>query len=277
MALSLCPKCHSKVAPSDTICMDCGADLLTAKVDIVEQAKKDARGGPVAPAGAAAALAASSAAAGVVLPGENSEETRLRNYDKQEADKLRKQRPAQIVLLIIAAVAGGVSAASASGMLKKAAEAGGLKSLSVAAFKEMGLDVVSDPRIVALSCLCLAVAGLLCVIGELRRLLDTNTAIKLVAAGETPNIVHLSTFTQIGLLIASFFAPPFGLICGIMFKFSKDPDTKNIGSLMIYASLLAVAIVLMNWIWAASSAMKTNLAPKGGKGDEGAWLLGRFV
>jgi len=138
----------------------------------------------------------------------------------------------------------------------------------------MGLDVVSDPRIVAISCLCLAVAGLLCVIGEIRRLLNTNAAIKLVAAGETPNIIHLSSFTQIGLLIAAFFAPPFGLFCGIVFKFSKDSDTKNIGSLMIYASLLAVAVVLMNWIWAASSAAQKNLAPKATK--EGALLL-RFV
>ncbi|MEI6499493.1 MAG: hypothetical protein WCP21_00540, partial [Armatimonadota bacterium] len=90
MAITVCPKCLSKVAPKDTLCMDCGADLLAAKVDIVEQAKREARGGPVAPASAAAALAASSAAAGIALPGESAEEKRLRTFDKQEADKLRK-------------------------------------------------------------------------------------------------------------------------------------------------------------------------------------------
>lgn len=261
MALSICPKCHSKVAATDTVCMDCGADLLEAKHDIVEQAKREARGGPAAPASPAAAVA-NPAAAGIMLPGENADEKRLRVFDKQEADKLRKQRPAQVVLVIIAAIAGVVFAAASSGFLKKAADLGGIKSLSVAAFKKLGADVGSDPRILAVCCLCLALAGLLCLIGEIRRLLATNEAIRYVEAGETPNLVHLSVFTQIGLLLAAFFLPPFGLICGIMFKFSHDSDTKNMGSLMIYASLLAIAIVLMNWIWAASSAMKSNMAPK---------------
>lgn len=261
MALTICPKCHSKVAPTDTMCMDCGADLIDAKIDIVEQAKRESRGGPAAPASPAAAVA-NAAAAGIMAPGENAEEKRLRVFDKQEADKLRKQRPAQVVLVIIAAVAGLVFAATSSELLKKAAEAGGIKSLSVAAFKKLGADVASDPRILALCCIALAVAGLLCLIGEIRRLMATNEAIRYVEAGETPNLVHISVFTQIGLLLAAFFLPPFGLICGIMFKFSHDPDTKGMGSLMIYASLLAIAIILMNWIWAASSALKSNIAPK---------------
>lgn len=278
MALSICPKCHSKVAPTDTTCMDCGADLIAAKTDIVEQAKREARGGPAAPASAAAATAANAAAAGIAMPGENAEEKRLRTFDKQEADKLRQQRPAQVVLLAIAAVAMLVCAGAALGFLKKAAEIGGLKSLEVAAFKELGLEVISDPRILAISCLALALAGLLCVIGEIRRLLDTNVAIRLVDMGETPNLIHLSAFTQIGLLLAAFFLPPFGLICGIMFKFSRDADTRNIGGLMVYASLLAIAIVMMNWIWKASSELKSNMAPKGEKGGgDGAWLWTRFV
>lgn len=274
MALSICPKCHSKVAPTDTICMDCGTDLLAAKQDIVEQAKKEARGGPAGPASPAAAVA-NPAAAGMVLPGENADEKRLRVFDKQEADKLRKQRPAQVVLVVMALVGGLVAAGGASTLLKKATAAGGLKSLNVAAFKEMGLDVVSDPRVLTICAMCLALAGLLCLVGEIRRLLDTNAAIKLVDAGETPNVVHLSSFTQIGLLVGAFFAPPLGLLVGIMFKFSKDADTRNIGSLMIYASLLAIAIVLVNWIWSLAASAAKNVAPSkgGGKDLDGAWLL----
>lgn len=274
MALTICPKCHCKVAPTDTICMDCGADLIDAKHDIVEQAKRESRGGPAGPASPAAA-AANPAAAGIMLPGEKLDEKRLRVFDKQEADKLRKQRPAQAVLVIIAAIAGVVFAAASSGFLKKAAELGGIKSLSVAQFKALGLDVISDPRVAAVCTLALALAALLCLIGEIRRLLATNEAIRYVEAGETPNIIHISVFTQIGLLLAAFFLPPFGLICGIMFKFSHDADTKSMGSLMIYASLLAIAIVLMNAIWKVSSDYKPNSTPA--KGKDVSWLPLRIV
>lgn len=271
MALSMCPKCHSKVAPTDTTCMDCGNDLLAAKVDIVEQAKREARGGPAGPASGAAAVA-NPAAAGMVLPGENADDKRLRSFDRQEADKLRKQRPAQIVLIGIAAVAAIAVGALIPSLLKKATAAGGLGSLSVAEFKQMGANVTSDPRVMAICAIGIALAGLLCIVGEIRRLMATNDAIMLVDAGETPNIVHLSIYTQIGLLIAAFFLPPFGLLCGIMFKFSKDSDTRSIGSLMIYASLLAIAIILMNWIWELSSRFKTA-QPAKVKDIEGAWRL----
>lgn len=271
MALSMCPKCHSKVAPSDTTCMDCGADLIAAKDDIFEQARREGRGGVAKPASGAAAVA-NPAAAGMVMPGENADEKRLRSFDKQEADKLRKQRPGQIVLIGIAALAAIASGAMIPSLLKKAAAEGGLGSLSVAGFKELGANVTSDPRIVAICALGVAVAAVLCILGEIRRLMATNAAIMLVDAGETPNIVHLSVFTQIGLLLGSFFIPPFGLICGIMFKFSKDSDTKSIGSLMIYASLLAIAIILMNWIWQLSSQFK-SAAPAKAKDIEGAWRL----
>jgi hypothetical protein len=272
MALNICPKCHAKVAKSDTVCMDCGANLIEVRQDIVEQAKKEARGGPTQPASAAAATAASAAAAGMVLPGESAEEKRLRVFDKQEADKLRKQRPAQAVLVLIALIGAGVCAALGSDYLKKAAEAGGLKSLNVAEFKQLGFGIFDDPRVIAIMAVGLAVAGFLCFIGEIRRLLDTNSAIKLVEVGATPNVVHLSAFTQIGLLLLAFFAWPVGLIAGILFKFSKDADTKAIGGLMIYASLLAVGIMLVNGVWGmAAKAIPTQGAPA--KGEGGALLV----
>lgn len=271
---TICPKCHSKVAPSDTICMDCGADLIAAQNDVIEQAKKEARG-MTAPASPAAAVA-NPAAAGLVLPGENAEEKRLRVFDKQEAENLRKQRPAEIMLTSIALVGSCICFAVASSILKKAGGLPGIKTLNAAEFKKLGLDVVSDPRIMFIAAACLTLAGVLCLIGEMRRLMATNSAIRAVAAGETPNVVRLSVFTQIGLLVAAFFLPPAGLVLGILFKFSKDSETRNIGSLMIWASLLCIAIVLFNWIWSIASTAMQNKLPQKTK-IETSWLWSRLA
>lgn len=271
MRPTICPKCHCRVSPSDVTCMDCGADLIDARQDIVSEAMKSARpsNGPASPA----AAVANPAAAGLVLPGESADEKRLRVFDKQEAEKLRAQRPAQVVLIVIALVAAAVMGAVASGYLKKAGGLAGLKTLNVAEFKALGLNVFSDERVMFIVTAGVALAALLCIIGEVKRLIGTNQAIAYVAAGETPNVVHISAFTQIGLIVGSFFAPPVGLILGILFKFSKDQDTRAIGSLMIYASLLAIAIIAVNWIWSlASQSLQSRPAPKK-EVDDAACLL----
>lgn len=254
MRSTICPKCHSRVAPSDVTCMDCGADLIDARQDIVEQAKKEARG-PAGPASGAAAVANPSAA-GIVLPGETAEEKRLRVFDKQEADKLRAQRPAMIVLIVIAAAVAIVMTALALNYLKQADGLASFKSLNVNAIKALGLNVYADPRIMFLTTAALALAGLLCIVGEVKRLIGTNIAIACVAAGETPNVVHISSFTQIGLLLAAFFAAPLGLILGILFKFSRDEDTRTIGGLMIYAAVAAIGLLVLNWVWSLASSIQ---------------------
>jgi len=279
MRLSTCPKCNAKVAQSDTICMDCGEDLIAASQDIVEQAKKEARGGgPAAPASPAAAVA-NPAAAGLVLPGESADEKRLRVFDRQESEKLRGQRPAMVVIIILAVAATAVAFALASNYLKQIGGMSGLKELSVAEFKKLGLNVFDDQRIMFVICAGLALGCFLCIIGEVRRLFGINAAISAVAAGETHNVVHLSAFTQIGLIIASFFAPPAGLTLGIIFKLSKDDDTRAVGSLMIYASLLSAAILIVNWIWslASTSLQQHRPAPAGGRDDNTSWLWQRWA
>ena len=276
MRVSSCPKCGAKVAQSDNICMDCGQDLIAASQDIVQQAMREAKA-PAGPASAAAAVA-NAAAAGLVLPGENADEKRLRVFDQHEADLLRKQRPAMVVILLLATVGAAVMFAVASNYLKQASGWAGVKDLSVAEFKKLGIDVFSDPRVMFVLAGGVALACALCVIGEARRLWATCTAIAAVSRGDTPNVVHLSVFTQIGLIVGAFCAPPVGLILGIMFKFSKDDDTRSIGSLMIYASLLAIAILLVNWIWSlASASLPSKGAPAIKGGDEGAGLWRPFA
>jgi len=272
MRISTCPKCGAKPAPNDTVCLDCGQDLLAAKQDIVEQAKAQARttAGPASPA----AAVANPAAAGMVLPGENAEEKRLRVFDKQEAEKLRAQRPAMIVLIVLAGIAAAAMFVVAKGYLSKAGGLSALKTLNVAAFKELGLNVFSDERVMFVITAALALAGLLCIIGEVRRLFGVSSAIAAVVRNETPNVVHISGFTQIGLLLAAFFAPPIGLILGIMFKLSKDEDTRSIGSLMIYAALLSAAILVVNWIWSLASASlpsRPHATPSGGAATSSLW------
>lgn len=271
MRVSTCPKCGARVAQTDDVCMDCGQDLIAAREDIVQQAMKEARSaaGPASPA----AAAVNPAAAGLVLPGESAEEKRLRVFDKQEASKLRAQRPAMVVLILLAVIGAAVMFAVASNYLKQSGGWVEVKKLNVAAFKAVGINPFEDPRIVFVMISGVALACLLCVLGEVRRLMWVQSAISAVTRGETPNVVHISVFTQIGLIMGAFFAPPVGLILGILFKFSKDDDTRAIGSLMIWASLLSAAILLVNWIWSMAShslPSKSAPAPKTGGDDESA-------
>ncbi|MBC7287418.1 MAG: zinc-ribbon domain-containing protein, partial [Armatimonadetes bacterium] len=42
MRLEKCPRCGAKVQPTDTICLDCGLDLVEARKKIAAEAKQAA-------------------------------------------------------------------------------------------------------------------------------------------------------------------------------------------------------------------------------------------
>lgn len=256
-----CPKCGANVSPSDTVCMDCGQDQIAARKDIVQQAINSAP--TVAKPTSPAAAVANAAAAGIVLPGEEDAK-RLKVFDQQQAKELRKQRPAIVVTVIIALVGAVVLAGLAKGALQQADGMAGVKTLNYGEFKALGFNLTSDPRVMFIALAGLAVAGFLCFVGEVIRLWAMCAAISAVARDEVPNVVGIAIFTVIGLVMAAFFCPPLGLIMGIMFKLSKDPDTSSLGGLMVYASLAAAAIVIMNAIWSLAGEKLKPAPAKGG-------------
>jgi hypothetical protein len=260
MRLSICPKCRAKVSPTDTVCLDCGEDLISLKSDIVEQAKREAQGLSAPPTPAAAV--ANPAAAGLVAPNELAEDKRLRVFDKQAAARLRQERPAVAVVAAIAFIIALVILAVCANYFKQAQGFVGLKSLTLTEIRGLGLNLIVDPRLMLIVTFMLSLAALLCALGEVLRLLATNTAIAAVDAGETPNIVGMTAPTQAGLMIGAVFAPPAGIILGIFLRFSKDPDTRGVASQMIWAGLIAAALVLVNWGWSLAATALQNSAPK---------------
>lgn len=259
MRISVCPKCRAKVSPTDTVCLDCGQDLISLKTDIVEQARREAQGlsTPTSPA----AAVGNPAAAGIVAPNETAEDKRLRVFDKQEAERLRQERPAIAIIAGIALILGLVLLAVFANYFKQAHGFAGLKSLNLNEIRGLGLNVFSDARIMLIVTLMLTLAAILCAVGEVLRFLATNSAIAAVDAGETPDIVGMTVLTQAGLLVAAAFCPPVGIILGIFLRFSKDPDTRGVASSMIWVALAAAALVVVNWVWSlAATALQNNAA-----------------
>ena len=275
MRMTTCPNCRAKVSQTDTHCMDCGVDLIATRNDIAKQA---ARNAPTVakPASTGAALG-SPAAAGIVAPGETAEEKRLRVFDQQQASELRKQRPAIAVTALLSLVFTIGLAATTKGYLLKAGGLAGLKTLTYAQFKALGLGVVGEPRVTSIICAGLALAAFLCFVGEVLRLWAVSSAITAVARNEIPNVVGIVVFTMVGLAIAAFFCPPLGIVVGVLLKLSRDPDTSSMGTTMIYAGLLSAGIVVMNTIWNLAGANLKTAAPA--REPAVSWLraLGRFV
>ena len=252
--MPLCPKCGSEVAARDTHCMDCGEDLLAAKErerQVLRETSLAARTGGGGPS------AAIGASAGKAMVGEKSEETRLRAFDQQEAERLAAER-------VTAWATGGIALVAAAALvsvgLNRMRSGGGFGELtatfSLGSLRELGFGVFGNATFLGAMLLGLGIAALLVCIGQVRMALATGRAIGQVRSNIKPEIVHVSTFTIAGLVVLAVFCPPVGLIIGAVMWLGRNPDLKGVGQQMFTISLVIMAAFGANMLAKVAEGLK---------------------
>lgn len=260
MGVQICPECGAVCQASDTHCMDCGCDIAAAEREIARRAKEERGGGPMV----GDKHTVEGAAAGMADPGETSEKVRLKQFDKHLAEKLEAEGPAAIVTAVIAFVFGAGILFAGWQALQGAGGLAAIGQMSYTDLRERGLGAFADQTFVATLLILLGLAGLLCMVGQVRRYLQGRKAVAQVKRGERPDLVGISQLTWIGLLIASFVFPPLGIVLGIIFMLGKDDDTKRLGSQMLKSALIAVGVIVLHLIWNAITgfASQSPAAPR---------------
>ncbi len=254
MGIYICPNCGAVVQQSDTNCMECGANIADAERELTHRAKQERGGGPMV----GDVTAVQGAAAGMAEAGETSEKVRLKEFDKQLARKLARERAAVVVTVVIALIVGGVIFVLGLGALGKAGGMEALKALSYGELRDKGLGAFADQTFMATLMILLGLAGLLCAAGQIHRFVVGQKAIAQVKRGERPDVIGISPLTWYGLLIASFVCAPLGIILGIVFKFGQDEETRRLGGSMVTSAVIAVAVVAAHLIWNAVAGFATQ-------------------
>jgi hypothetical protein len=259
---SECPKCGAAMQPTDLNCMECGADILEERRKIEEEARRSAPSSFGRKPGSMEALVAQ----GLVVAGETSDLTRMRGFDRQEADRMKKELP---TVWATVAIAGflfiGLLALAISGLRQAGLE--GVKQLSPAYVRGLGWAVFTDPGTTGAWFLGMSLGGGLCLVGQGIRGYRVSVSIKKVAGGQKPDIVGISAATKFGILALALFCPVIGLILGIALQMSADPETKHLGIAALKVAVVAAAVIIGNVIWAAASKLKPASEPKA-PGDE---------
>ncbi len=256
--ITRCPNCGAQIQPTDTVCINCGADLIQAEIARKKGLQEDSlavRRAAEVSGGGTAGLAA----AGQAKPGETSEETRLRVFDQQEAERLVHERlscyvtAALVALPTLALLIFGILQVHKLGLAE-------IRTLTLADLRTW--DAFSDPRILAAVATTLGFAGLLSFIGLIHRAATATRAIRDVKTGTKPTIVALSVVTYWGLLLTAVCCPPLGLIIGIALKFSSDEDIKSAAGTMIIISLVVIAVLIVNAIPAIVETLSSSAPAK---------------
>ena len=230
--------------------MNCGADLVQAELAKKKELQDDSLA-----ARRAAEVSGGGADAGRAKPNETSEKTRLRVFDKQEAERLVHERlscyvtAALVALPALALLAFGILRGHQLGLSE-------IRTLTLADLRTW--DAFSDPRILAAAATMLGFAGLLSFIGLVQRAIKASRAIRDVKAGRKPAIVSLTAVTYWGLLLTAVFCPPLGLAIGIALKFSSDEDIRSTAGTMILVSLAVIAALIANAIPAIMETLKSS-------------------
>jgi len=256
--ITRCPNCGAQIQPTDTICMNCGADLVQAELAKKKTLQEDslaARRAAEVSGGGTGGIAA----AGRAKPGETSEETRLLFFDQQEARQLIHERlscyvtAALVALPTLPLLIFGILQVHKLGLAE-------IRTLTLADLRTW--DAFSDPRILAAAATMLGFAALLSLIGLIQRAIKASRAIRDVKAGRKPTIVSLNVVTYWGLLLTAVFCPPLGLIIGIALKFSSDEDIKSVAGTMIIISLVVIAVLIVNAIPAIVETLRSSAPAK---------------
>ncbi len=254
--ITRCPKCGAEIQPSDTVCMGCGADLIQAELQKKKTLQEDSVAARRAAEGSGGG-SAGGAMAGRAGVAETSEETRLRIFDQQEAERLVQERLSCYVTAGLVVLPG--LALLVFGILRL--HAVGFAEVQTLTFADLRTwNAFSDPRSTALVAAGLGLAGCLASIGLIQRALGAGRAIRDVERGRKPLIVSLATFTYWGLMLTALFCPPLGLIIGIALRFSSDEDIRGAARTMIIVSVVVIGVLVLNALLALTEGLKSAAA-----------------
>ena len=252
--ITRCPNCEEQIQPTDTVCMNCGADLVQAELAKKKELQEDSlaarRAAEVSGGGTAGG-----AAAGRAKHKETSEKTRLRIFDHQEAERLVHERLSCYVTAALVALP--ALALLVFGMLQvRELGLSEIRSLTLADLRTW--SAFTDARIIAVAAAGLGLAASLSFIGLIQRAIKASRAIREVKTGTKPTIVSLTAVTYWGLLLTAACCPPLGLIIGIALKFSSDEDIRNAAGTMIVVSLVVIGALFANAIPAIMEALRSS-------------------
>ncbi len=254
MRLERCPKCNAKIALLDTQCLDCGEDLVKHQEELRKAATTKrvlSHKERIEMAQRAAAAAARGRAFGV----ETSEETRLRTFDKYEAQKAKQEMITAWATAAIGLAIGIVLLRIGLDKYKATGGVAGWRGLSMAKLRHT--DALFGETFLGLVLLGLALSSLLCAIGQTFRAIVAHKSIAAVARGEKPRVVYIHPTTRFGLILAAVFCPPAGLLFGLLMKlFGRDEDTKSLGGAMLLAAVAVLAIGLLNFLWGLAAGLR---------------------
>lgn len=247
-----CPECGGTVQPADTHCMDCGVSLLEAREKIERQAVESRR----ISTSAARAPIAGAAQSGMAAAGESSDETRLRVFDRQEADALKGERATAFVSGSLAGVLFILLLIVGWGQIEAAGGPSALREVSAERVRSLGIMVLGEGEILGTWVLGLSVSALLCAIGQVMRGVAASQSIRAVEAGEKPVIVGISASTQAGIMLFALLCPVLGLVAGIVMKLARDDQTKSLGGIVIWLNLAVIGALILNWLWGLAAKLR---------------------